>query len=79
MRNRTRVGRTLLAVCLAAALTVALAACGRGQTPTSSQGAGSSGALPFQFSLPGEKRFAFFAPRGRRPFFSRCQIGPVPL
>ena len=42
MRNRTRVGRTLLAVCLAAALTVALAACGRGQTPTSSQGAGSS-------------------------------------
>ena len=43
MRNRTRVGRTLLAVCLAAALTVALAACGRGaKTPTSSQGAGSS-------------------------------------
>ena len=42
MRNRTRVGRTLLAVCLAAALTVALAACSRGQTPTSSQGAGSS-------------------------------------
>ena len=43
MRNRTRVGRTLLAVCLAAALTVALAACGRGaKTPSAPQSAGSS-------------------------------------
>ena len=42
MRNRTRARRIILACCLAAALTVALAACGRGQTPTSSQGAGSS-------------------------------------
>ena len=43
MRNRTRVGRTLLAVCLAAALTVALAACGRGaKTRSAPQSAGSS-------------------------------------
>ena len=43
MRNRTRARRTLLAVCLAAALTVALAACGRGaKTPSAPQSAGSS-------------------------------------
>ena len=43
MRNRTRARRIILACCLAAALTVALAACGRGaKTPSAPQSAGSS-------------------------------------
>ena len=36
--NRTQVKRILLAGCLAAALTVALAACARDKTPSASQG-----------------------------------------
>ena len=43
MRNRTQVKRRILAGCLAAALTVALAACARNHAPSSSQGPGASG------------------------------------